>query len=86
MKLTPFQLAALVVGGFASIVMLNVLAKYQSNEDFRKQLGDMKPTDLLSFRKKIVDAENMVTATVPSDDGGGYESNDEQEEDDGLGS
>lgn len=64
MKLTPFQLAVLAVGGFASIIMLNVLTKYQSNEEFRESLKKISPADLLTFRKKVQDEEHMVPVAV----------------------
>lgn len=59
MKFTPFQLGLLAVGSFASIVLLNVLAKYQSNEEFRGQLASLKPADLLSLRNRVISEERM---------------------------
>lgn len=59
MKLTPFQLGIIAIGGFATVVMLNILAKYQSNEDFRVQLKEMNPSDLLNFRTRRIAEERM---------------------------
>jgi hypothetical protein len=59
MKLTPFQLGLLAIGGFASIVMLNVLAKYQSNQDFRETLSQIKPSDLIPMRTRLIREEQM---------------------------
>lgn len=65
MKLTPFQLAILAVGGFASIVLLNILSKYQSNEDFRESLKSISPSDLLTFRNRVNAEEHGVPVAVP---------------------
>lgn len=75
MKLTPFQLAALVVGGFTSIILLNVLTKYQSNEDFRTQLQSMKPADLLKIRTRRIAEEAMEPASVATEQ---YEDNEDE--------
>lgn len=79
MKLTPFQLGIIAIGGFATVVMLNILSKYQSNEDFRDQLKEMKPADLVSFRTRRFAEERMEPV------GGGqdfFEQNSESEFDD----
>lgn len=68
MKVSPFQLAIIAVGGFASIIMLNVLSKYQSNEDFRTQLSNMKPSELLSIRTRRVAEEHMETVPTSVDE------------------
>lgn len=73
MKLTPFQLGALVVGGFASIVLLNVLAKYQSSADFREQLTNIKPADILSIRNKRVAEEMMQPVATGASGDDNYE-------------
>lgn len=69
MKLTPFQLAIIAVGGFASIIMLNLLTKYQANDDFREQLSNLSPSDLFSIRTRRMAEERMepVAAAVSSE-------------------
>ncbi len=75
MKLTPFQLAAIAVGGFASVIMLNILASYKANDDFRGYLQGLKPSDVIPMRVRRVAEENMET--VPTGD------SDNEDEDDG---
>lgn len=65
MQLSPFQLGLLVVGGFATIIGLSVLGKYQSNEAFREGLSNAKPTDLFKIRARRIAEENLET--VPSE-------------------
>jgi hypothetical protein len=65
MKLTPFQLGMLALTGFASIILLNVLAKAQSNEDFRETLTNLKPSDLFAMRTRRIAEEQMVPVPVP---------------------
>lgn len=71
MQLTPFQLGLLIVGGFTGIVLLNILARYQSSEEFRTQLSNMSPTDLIKIRTQRIREEQMepVAAAIDNDDG-----------------
>jgi hypothetical protein len=71
MKLSPFQLAAIAVGGFASVIMLNILASYKANDDFRGYLQSLKPSDVIPMRVRRVAEENMeaVPAVDSNDEG-----------------
>lgn len=62
MKFTPFQLAAIAVGMFGSIILLNVLAQYRSNENFKEYLHGIEPTDILRIRTRRIAEENMEEA------------------------
>jgi hypothetical protein len=61
MKFTPFQLAILAVAGFGSVVLLNVLAQYKSNEEFRGYLSGLAndPASFIPKRNQRVAEENM---------------------------
>lgn len=69
MKLTPFQLGLLAVGSFASIVLLNVLAKAQSNEAFRESLtSGFSPAALSGLRDRLKREERMEPIETPNPD------------------
>jgi hypothetical protein len=69
MKLTPFQLMALAISGFATIILIDVLAKYQNDTAFKEHISNLasNPTELLAIRTRRVAEENM-TNLVPSPD------------------
>jgi hypothetical protein len=65
MKFTPFQLGLLAIGSFAAVVMLNLLSKYGSNEEFRDSLkSNFSPADLIDFRNRRGAEERMEPVGV----------------------
>lgn len=82
MKTTPMQLAILAAAGFASLVLLQVLAQYRSSEDFKNHLNSLKMQDLIpDIRMRRVAEENMeAISALPIDTGeyvGGGDDDDE---------
>lgn len=81
MKLSGFQLGLLAVGGFVSVVLLNVLAKYQSDEAFRDHLkSSLSPADLLAVRTRRVNEEQMVPVTITDVDASGLDGDDNEQD------
>lgn len=64
MKFTPFQLLALSVAGFGTIVLLNILAQFRSNAEFKEYLQDLKPADLIPLRNRRIAEENMEPVEI----------------------
>jgi len=64
-KISPNQLALLLIGVFASIVAANIAVNWKSNEDFKAKLQNLAPGDLMALRTKVINEENMQEEPAP---------------------
>ena len=65
MKISPNQLALILIGVFGSIVAANIAVNWKSNEDFKTKLQNLAPSDLMTLRTRIISEENMQEEPAP---------------------